>query len=156
MVRNPRGGGLKLSRLLLNVAHPVGSIIQTTKTQAQFDPNTMLGGTWNRIEGKVLIGAGTSDAVYAIGETSLGRSAPTNLPQTAYVVDLNNTSYVYSRTPGSAASSGTYYRWFNGDAGYRANVPIICRLAAGVGGIGDPTKGNLPPYKVVNIWERTA
>lgn len=49
---------------LLNFFYPVGTIYETT--DANFNPNTTWGGTWQKIEGRMLIGTSSS---YAIGGT---------------------------------------------------------------------------------------
>lgn len=47
---------------LVDLFMPVGTIYETRKSQAQFDPNLVWGGTWNLVKGRVLIGAGENDA----------------------------------------------------------------------------------------------
>ena len=136
------GGGLKLSSLLLNIAHPVGSIIQTTKTQAQFDPNTMLGGTWRLLRGVFLYGAEADSAI------------------TSNVLDGGEKAHVLSvaEMPSHVHS---YAQWgYNlgqslgtpGTPTYWMGSRVVNTGAAGSNG----AHNNMPPYKNVNIWERTA
>lgn len=71
---------------LLNVFYPVGTIYETTVAPETFNPNNVWGGTWERIEGRFLVGKGTSTSDTAasdrlvIGEndTTGGYTAPQN------------------------------------------------------------------------------
>lgn len=162
---SPRGG-LKLSSLLLNIAHPVGSIIQTTKTQAQFNPNTMLGGTWRLLQGVFLFGAdadsaitgnvkdgGSTDAVIVSHRHPLaGQSAAANSAGAhVHFCGWERQWYAkgnywanYQSTPGSAFNTGSAGAHSHSLSGYSDYE--------GVSASGK----NMPPYKNVNIWERTA
>lgn len=144
MVANyPGGGGLKLSSLLLNIAHPVGSIIQTTKTQAQFNPNTMLGGTWRLLRGVFLYGAESDGAI------------------TGNVLDGGEKTHVLNENemPKHRHTITTYAT--NWDGGHATGYPKVTDSAGSsapytsFAGNSQP-HNNMPPYKNVNIWERTA
>lgn len=180
------GGGLKLSSLLLNIAHPVGSIIQTTKTQAQFDPNTMLGGTWELLQGVFLFGA---DATHALGGTGGSPnatlvshnhtvSASGSISGTAAYVSLTGSLWNMARqTVGQnlsasgicsvrkaneaqgygSSSSNTGIDGFSINASHSHSVSGSASVSGSTSNAGGAAKeANMPPYKSVNIWERTA
>ena len=171
--------GVSLETLLLNIAHPIGSIIQTTKSQTVFDPNTILGGTWRLLQGVFLFGADASHALTS--NIKDGGSAD------AVVVSHNHTQNSHNHTQNAhmhKPSSQTYFSAYTGTrstetvgeisgSGWQmtqvaaggtwggANTASVTatnkaatatNVATGVSGAGK----NMPPYKVVNIWERTA
>lgn len=165
------GGRVTLKGLLLNIAHPVGSIIQTTKSQEDFDPNTVLGGTWVLLKDRFLLGAGGN---YTLGATG---GSPN-----AVVVSHTHTQVAHSHTVASAgahthtamrseskslASGSVASRIYsvgngggstshatssNGAHNHTVSGGATATGAAGVAAAGK----NMPPYKAVNIWERTA
>lgn len=157
---------MKLSSLLLNIAHPVGSIIQTSKPQAEFDPNTMLGGEWRLLKGVFLYGAeadsaitsnikdgGSADAVVVSHRHSLaGQSAAANSAGAhVHFCGWERQWYAkgnywgnYQSTPGSAFNTGAAGAHSHSLSGY-SNYE-------GVSASGK----NMPPYKAVNIWERVS
>lgn len=66
-----------LKSALLDTFYPVGSYYETSKTTAQFDPNTAWGGTWElESSGQVHVSAGTG---YTVGAT--GGSKDAIIPQ---------------------------------------------------------------------------
>lgn len=108
------------------------------------NPSTILGyGTWVRFaEGRMLIGAGTSDKNYPAGETG-GQSPPTmpaHVTSSPTAALVPGTYQVSVRPAVSTTSGGGTHRF----------------PALGVDGVGDANKGNLPPYITTYIWRRTA
>lgn len=71
---------------LLDVFYPVGTIYETTADPDTFDPNIAWGGEWERIEGRFLVGKGTSTTnttasdrlVIGANDTTGGYTAPQN------------------------------------------------------------------------------
>ena len=120
----------------------VGMIIYSStlstlaKVQAQYGSNT----TWTQLEGVFLLGA---DATYTAGST--GGEAEHTLT-TAEMPSHNHS--LACRWSGTTGSSGTLGQMDGG--GYSSS------------GIGTNSTGggqahnNMPPYKAVYIWERTA
>lgn len=120
---------------------PIGGLFIST---LETNPSTMLGyGTWEQYaQGRTLIGQGNSDTSFANQEIG-GQSAPTMPAHSVPPTSANSTpgSYeVAQRLAVTAVSAGGTY-----------NTP-----AFDVAGIGDPKKGNLPPYIATYIWKRTA
>ena len=71
---------------LLDIFYPVGTIYQTTLDPETFNPNTAWGGEWERIEGRFLVGKGTSTTdtsasdrlVIGVNDTTGGYTSPQN------------------------------------------------------------------------------
>ena len=131
---------------IVNLIYPVGSIIQLNSTT---DPNTIYSGTtWVKIEGRFILGS--SDA-YPIAST--GGEASVTLT-TSQIPSHNHALHIY---PTSSQASGY---GLTQAAGFQNQV-LIQNLNTQSGTLCTSTGGgsshnNMPPYKVANIWERTA
>jgi len=142
---------------LFSAHHPVGSIyIETTGV----NPGTTFGfGTWVAFgAGRVLVGVGTSDAVYAAGasggESAHALTGAENGPHvhsgpshTHLISDPNNPSGRYN------GGTTSYVKAYND--GVNTNTG-----AGGTGDTGSSGSGtahnNMPPYIVCYFWQRTA
>lgn len=161
-------GILNLSSLLLNVAHPIGSIIQTTKTQEQFNPNTMLGGTWRLLSGVFLYGADSSREITS--NTKDGGSTDAVVPHHRHykaAISIgssggHNHTWTYTKDAASGTGKNRYANngdnsgtlTFNSSGAHGHTVPAFYTDYAGTS--GNEAGANMPPYKSVNIWERIA
>lgn len=156
------GGGMNLKNLLLNISHPVGSIIQTTKPESAFNPNTMLGGTWKLLQGIFLFGADASRTLGTSGGSADAVIVSHNHIQNAHSHTPTQMDYFLaytgtrsSETVGSIAGTGWVMPQLATGGTWQGNSTSSVKatnVAAGVSGAGK----NMPPYKAVNIWERTA
>lgn len=137
------GDGSIYSNFLL-AAHPVGSIYQTTSPE---NPSvTFGGGTWERIEGRFIMGASDTYPAGSTGGSATKTIAKTNLP--------NEKIFVYS-----LYTKGSEGREFDA-------VSLSYTHSDGSGdfsrtGITDPLGDStpldiLPPYYSVYIWRRVA
>lgn len=122
---------------ILGYVYPVGSVY--TNISVSTNPGTLLGfGTWVAFaEGRVMVGAGTSDAVYSA--TSTG-GASTHTLTTAEMPAHTHTTAVAGAT--------------NADFGVgRTEVGSNPVTSSSAGGGG--AHNNMPPYIVVYMWKRT-
>ena len=118
--------------------YPVGSIYMSVNDT---NPATLFGGTWEQLEDRFLLGAGTT---YTAGDT--GGEAEHTL--TIDEMPSHNHPYAYN---GQLSNTGTqsvrlvaYDRqnaYTGTPDGYRG---------------GDQPHNNMPPYIVVYMWKRTA
>ncbi|MBS6418876.1 MAG: hypothetical protein KH372_08675 [Olsenella uli] len=124
----------------LDAMWPVGSIYQSTRPT---DPGTFLGGTWVRLEGRFLLGAG---AAHAPGQTG-GEEE-----HTLTVAEMPRHQH---RLWTSAENSGSGNWW-----------SYVCERAKGIWFGVEETQiepsgssrphNNMPPFLAVYMWERTA
>ncbi len=151
---NDLGNGGVTDSFLLSKIYPVGSIYMSTNSTS---PASFLGGTWERIQDKFLLSAGSS---YLAGST--GGSANAVAVEHKHNVISHNDTSVVARLSGTGSSYGVLLgtttpssfsdtifsgRLMTGGA----LSPIYNSLdAIGESGVGK----NMPPYLVVYMWKR--
>lgn len=144
VITNPQISNLTA---LLGIIYPVGFILSET---IGVNPATTFGfGTWAAFAaGQVMVGNGTSDAVYAAGTTG-GES--THILTLAEMPSHDH-SLPNGVTGGTANNPGSKIgaQYTNGGSGATGS-------STGTGSAGsDGAHNNLQPYIVVYFWKRTA
>lgn len=142
---------------LLDYFYPVGSIYETSSDS--FNPNSRWGGTWTKIQDKVLVGSGS---LFPSGTTG-GHKVVTYTPagtvggHTLTVAEMPKHSHAVE---GSGTQSTTLPMGSDDDV-----VIAGTGATSEVGGGGShshtftgtqATLDNMPPYEVLNIWKRIA
>ena len=120
---------------ILDALFPVGTIYQSTKST---NPSTFLGGTWTALTGRVLVGAGTD---FPAGTTG---GEKTHVLTIAEMPSHTHPSSIPNFVQNTATGSVNY--GFLGDGSYKDS---------GSSG-GGAAHNNMPPYRSVYMWERTA
>jgi len=158
---------------LLDFFYPVGTIYETE--DANFNPNITWGGTWEKIEGKVLVGLDSDDTYFdTVGETGGNKGSFYHTHNEAELVGnlrirrMNHTSgnlidadygtdniFSYTRE-GSGGTHGNSVQYNSASC-----KPDLITLdashehdAVGDSNNIDANIGNMPPYEVVVIWKR--
>lgn len=131
---------------LVDAIYPVGSIYMSVNSTS---PQTLFGGTWERIQDKFLLASGTT---YANGSTGGSADAivvsHTHTFDRAYALTTDSTQGVDRNS--NAGQTGTKVNNLlqsNGGAIYRNTIN-----STGDSGTGK----NMPPYVAVYVWKRTA
>ncbi len=147
--------GMLLDRNKLNIAdfpkqvlscvYPVGSIYISVSSAS---PEILFGGTWVQLKDVFLLAAGD---VYNVGETG-GEEEHTltveEIPAHSHTGILyRGNQKAVSLNPGT----GGYQLSWAADTGYG----VESDLETGEAG-GGTAHNNMPPYTVVNVWQRTA
>ena len=125
--------------------YPVGAIYQSTGSTS---PASLFGGSWERIQGRFLLGTSSSYTVSSTGGEENHTLTTSEMPRhnhapgegKSFVIDPNkyNTSSDFAMMTTSQASYKYGYSWGTGHTG------------------GGGSHNNMPPYYAVNIWRRTA
>ena len=161
---------------LIDLVYPVGSIYMSVNDTS---PSILFGGTWEQLEDKFLLGAGTT---YDAGDTGGSKDAVvvshTHIQNShTHIQNSHNHSatshqYVLSSTDGAidstaraaTSTSGGKHYWRSegtgtlsrssttGGATATNQSTIATNQSSGVSG----TDKNMPPYLVVYMWQRTA
>jgi hypothetical protein len=131
-------------------AYPVGAVYVST---IQTNPSGLIGGTWERIEGKFLVGISDTDSTFADGATDIGEKEHTlttaEMPQHTH----SFSDFVRKRKNNKDAASGT--------GRYRVEDQMDADDFVTRNNITNTTGGgqshnNLPPFLPVYIFKRTA
>lgn len=118
-----------------NLIYPVGSIYMST---VNVNPATLFGGTWEQLEDRFLLGAGTT---YTAGDT--GGEAE----HTLTVDEMpSHRHQILASTQGTAFGSG-YINPSNGSRNSNDQTELTG---------GGQAHNNMPPYLAVYMWKRTA
>lgn len=123
---------------LLNILYPVGSIYITTNSTS---PSQLIGGSWNKVEDKFLLGSGVDFALGATGGEQEHSLTYEEMPSYFYVW--------YSSDHGDSglASLTNNAIWSYGLK--QQSLPLQLDKAG-------KAHNNMPPYLAVNIWIRVS
>ena len=159
-VKNGKKGDTGSIENLLDRTYPVGSIYMSVNST---DPSTLFGGTWKRLEGRFLIGAGTNSDINTNGEYGdLERGDPTFAGGETggeywHQLDISEMpEHTHDVKSTSVSGSGD---WVLQD--HNSNTPLE-NLSWQWGGQAVSNTGggnkhsNMPPYLAVFMWKRTA
>ena len=117
------------SATILDMVYPVGSIAFGVK------PNI---GTWQKIQGKFLLGSSSSYKVGATGGEATHKLTINEMPSHSHTISEGNGS------PGS--------QWSLNAVQYGGRNTTMVTNNTG----GGRAHNNMPPYEVVDIWKRIA
>ena len=147
--------GDTLKKVMLAMMWPVGSIYISVSATS---PQTLFGGTWERIQDTFLLAAGST---YAAGKTG-GEASHTlttaEMPshghnpanEAGYYGFITNSKKAFTiGDMGSQSGSGRYYPYAS------AAFDISRNTLTGTTGGGN-SHNNMPPYLAVYVWKRTA
>lgn len=137
-----------------DIMFPVGSIVQYT--DASIDPGALIGGTWERIQGKFLLAADSTHAIGSTGGSETVSLTTANLPAHRHLVMNSNAA---TATPTGSNTLARYDRSFGSREGEYYNLNANGNEAnwGQTNAVGSGTAhDNMPPYIAVYIWKRTA
>ena len=139
----------------INNLFPIGFIIEVDN--AEFNPNTSWGGTWERLKGRVIVGVDEDDTDFnASGLTGGEKEVTLTIDEIPEHIHGN---YLPSNNTGTDTVSA-YGHYFNDNVfGYSAggrvmhipNITIGTREAG-----GGQAHNNMPPYYTAYRWIKTA
>ena len=122
---------------ILDAMYPIGTIYQSTKST---NPSTFLGGTWTALTGRVLVGAGTDFAAGTTGGEATHTLTIDEMPSHNHMDYVGYAGSGTNKVVTFVTNSSVAY-W---DVGYSQSKG------------GNAPHNNMPPYRSVYMWERTA
>lgn len=135
----------KINQSLKLLQSHVGMIIQSTTLDTEAKVIAIYGGTkWTKIEGRFLLGASSSYKINTSGGEATHKLTVNEMPSHTHsgkqLLLIADPTYAQLKQPVASGTSaiGGYTTDFNNNTG------------------GNVAHNNMPPYKVVYIWERTA
>ena len=125
-------------------------IIQTTTLDTEAKVKAIYGGTkWTKIEGRFLLGASSAYKVNTTGGEASHTLTINEMPSHSHLSVNDGRAVALSNSTGDAspvAAGGSGVYWQNKN---------LNQQSTSTNG-GGKAHNNMPPYKVVYIWERTA
>lgn len=153
---------------IINLVYPVGSIYLSTSSVS---PGTLFGGTWQRLENRMLIGAGSS---YSVGSTGGSTDAVVvshyhGIPSLSGTATGGNHNHLFGRNlwaqyegygqvVPSPSGGANMANAIGKDIGYSGSLTMsVTTNGSNTGWSGESGAGkNMPPYLAVYMWKRTA
>ena len=133
---------------LLDLTYPVGSIYMSVNATS---PQTLFGGTWTRLVDRMLIGAGSYYKVGDTGGETTHRLTANEIPSHTHPAQNGGNFY---------ASQGNYTAPINGvqsGVSYGGSGPTAGVMQTNIAAVGgNAAHNNMPPYRAVYMWQRTA
>ena len=131
---------------LLDILYPVGSIYMNYANSTS--PASTLGGSWTRIYNKFLVGAGSSYTIGSEGGEEFHQLTTAEIPN-----HTHNTN-VRLQWVDSPVSNSLNFTWASSPANLHVLGGNEGPWTSGVG--GGQAHNNMPPYRAVWMWRRTA
>ena len=136
------GGSLTIAgKTILDLIYPVGSIYMSVNSTS---PATFIGGTWEQLKDRFLLGAGDTYSNGATGGEATHTLTKSELPAEKLNIYVSSGWLGYKNTTANAGSGIAGLGYQDGTALKTENM-----------GSGN-AHNNMPPYLVVYIWKRTA
>lgn len=129
----------RLKSALLDLIFPVGSIYMNYANSSS--PASTLGGKWTRIYNKFLIGAGSSYTIGSEGGEVSHLLTVNEMPSHTHTVPVT--------TSNTASGSNPNYPFL-----HHADSGVYTTESSSVG--SNSPHNNMPPYRAVWMWRRTA
>ena len=121
---------------LINAIYPIGSIYMSTQNVS---PATFLGGTWNQIQGRFLLGASSTYTAGTTGGEATHTLTVNEMPSHNHTAQRVGNKLDAGGKIGLAVGQTTYVT-------YDTNIRFTG---------GNQPHNNMPPYLAVYMWERT-
>lgn len=122
---------------IVDLVYPIGSIYMSVNGT---DPGTLFGGTWEQLEDRFLLGAGSGYTAGSTGGEANHTLTVAEMPSHTHDISKKYNTQLgsYSGSAPWTDNSGTYYS--------RPTEPTG----------GGQAHNNMPPYLAVYMWKRTA
>lgn len=131
---------------LVDTIYPVGSIYMSVNSTS---PQTLFGGTWERIQDKFLLASGTT---YSNGATGGEATHTLNENELPYIEGtFPHIAYGQNKVSGHTVYTDGNVSDREGSASSSSNKHIY-KFSFGSG----QAHNNMPPYLAVYVWKRTA
>lgn len=122
--------------------YPVGAIYMSASSTS---PASLFGGTWEQIQNRFLLAAGSS---YTAGDT--GGEATHTLTANEMPAHSHAIYSGYGDIVSNVSDAYRYQTWGSSDRGWKTGNLGTNSIGGGA------AHNNMPPYLVIYIWKRTA
>lgn len=129
-------------KTLFDIVYPVGAIYMSV---SETSPAILFGGTWEQIQNRFLLAAGSS---YTAGNT--GGEATHTLTKNEMPTHSHEIYSGYGDVVSNVSDAYRYQTWGSSDRGWKTGNLGTSNIGGG------KAHNNMPPYLVVYMWKRTA
>lgn len=129
----------------LSQLYGVGAIWMTL---SNLDPNNFMEGTWEKVEGQFLLGSSSTYNVGATGGEAAHKLTITEMPNHGHYLVGAGQNMQAPTTTGTGSLGDA--KWSTSGAN------SMWRISATQSAGGNGAHNNMPPYLVVNIWQRVS
>ena len=136
-----RVGGKTASAFIRDIVYPVGSIYMSVNSTS---PATLFGGTWERLQDRFLLAAGSTYAAGSTGGASAVTLTTEQIPSHSHSI-----SPAIGWPVNADAAEHHVENW-----GYSA-WPRVPKITSTGNAGGGQAHNNMPPYLAVYMWKRT-
>lgn len=143
---NMAGGLTVAGKELLDLMYPIGSIYLSVSS---VNPQTIFGGTWEPIQDRFLLAAGSSYAAGSTGGSATVSLSTANLPAHTHELQLAKRQKFLS-----SGTTGSYVLVDSTDTTSTNYAPLNNGTTTSAG--SGTAHNNMPPYLAVYVWKRTA
>lgn len=132
---------------VLNLIYPVGSVYLST---SNVSPQTFLGGSWAKIEGRFLLAADSAHPAGSTGGEETQTISLQQIPDHYHIISTGDGSGAGYNYPGYAAI-------VTQNAGESPSNAYACNTGyvAGRNNVDQQPLSTMPPYLAVYMWKRT-
>ena len=142
---------------IFNLIYPVGSIYMSVNSVS---PATLFGGTWERIQDRFLLAAGSSYAAGSTGGEATHKLTVTEMPAHTHIQNAHSHTHEYKGDASASLSgsnpSGTGSVMRRKDPTDKTGLSTSATTATNQNTGGGGAHNNMPPYLTVYMWRRTA
>lgn len=137
---------------IVDLVYPVGSIYMSVNGT---DPGTLFGGTWERLEDRFLLGAGTDYAAGTTGGEAAHSLSVAEMPTHNHdrICYTGNSGWTFGDTSGLGGNTTDAHS--SQVTTNQVNNKGLAHWATSENG-GGQAHNNMPPYLAVYMWKRTA
>ena len=127
---------------IFDIIYPVGSIYMSTTLTTKAQVEAIFGGTWEKLEGRFLLGSSSSYANGATGGEETHKLTWDEMPRHSHELTRNIGYGKYVVDPHSGVIN--------------TNASVNWQGQGTTNAGNDQAHNNMPPYLVVNMFKRTA
>lgn len=143
-------GAMDILDGLFNLFYPVGSYYETS--DENFDPNTAWGGTWvEDTQGRVTVAQTASGSFNTIGATGGEESHKLTVSEMPSHQHKQWMQFHSGQNRTGDYFTNGCYGWSDGSGPLQIDYALTVQATG-----GSQAHNNMPPYKVVKRWHRTA
>ena len=140
---------------ICNLVYPVGSIYMSVNNTS---PATLFGGTWEQIQDKFLLSAGSTYTAGTTGGEATHTLSMNEMPKHTH--NPNDSSYKFLASNGNIGINETKRGWWTNAGTQDKHFIYTSENNKSITEPNMPEKGNnqahnnMPPYLVVYVWKR--